>query len=81
MEIIRPMSESHPMLEWADRNGMTVAAMRDAIGVSDSYLRNILAGRREPSLRIAKRLSTLSGGQVPLDAFLRPEPVGEGAHP
>lgn len=59
------------MLAWADRNGMTVAAVRDAVGVSDSYLRNILAWRREPSLRIAKRLSALSGGEVPMDAFLR----------
>lgn len=73
------MSDSHPMISWADRNGMTVATICAAVGVSDSYLRNILAGRREPSLRVAKRLSALSKGEVPLDAFLLHDQAAEAA--
>lgn len=67
------MTESHPMVRWADSSGMTVAQLADAAGCSDSHLRNIFAGRKEASLGLAKRLSELSGGEVPMDAFLRPE--------
>ncbi|ARQ01911.1 helix-turn-helix domain-containing protein [Pseudorhodoplanes sinuspersici] len=69
------MTESHPMLRWADENGKTVADMATAGGCSESHLRNIFAGRKEASLGLAKRLSEFSGGVVPMDAFLRPEPA------
>jgi transcriptional regulator with XRE-family HTH domain len=61
------------MALWADTNGMTIAQLAEAAGCSDSHLRNIFAGRKEASLGLAKRLSELSGGSVPMDAFLRPE--------
>ena len=61
------------MLRWAGENGKTVKELAEIAGVSDSHLRNILAGRREAKLSVAKRLSEFSGGAVPMDAFLRPE--------
>lgn len=61
------------MLRWAEENGTSVKQMAEAAGCSDAHMRNIFAGRREASLRMAKRLSDLSGGKVPMDAFLRPE--------
>lgn len=67
------MSDSHPMLRWADENGKTIADMAAAGGCSESHVRNIFAGRKEASLSLAKRLSDFSGGLVPMDAFLRPE--------
>lgn len=70
------MSESHPMVRWADTKGMTVAQLAEAADCSDSHLRNIFAGRKEASLGLAKRLSELSGGEVPMDAFLKPEAAG-----
>lgn len=69
---MRPMSESHPMARWAEDKGMTVAELATAAGCSDSHLRNIFAGRKEASLRLADRLSELSGGSVPANAFLKP---------
>jgi len=59
------------MLRWAELSGMTVAAVAVAAGCSEWHLRNIFAGRREASLGLAKRLSDVSGGAVPMDAFLR----------
>lgn len=67
------MSDTHPLLRWADRKGMSVPEIADAVGCSDSHLRNICAGRKEASLGLAKRLSALSGDEIPMDAFLRPE--------
>lgn len=67
------MSE-HPMLRWAKANEMSVSQVAEAADCSDAHLRNICAGRKEASLGLAKRLSEVSGGAVPMDAFLRPEP-------
>lgn len=66
------MSDLHPMLRWAGGAGMSVRALAEAADCSDAHLRNIFAGRKEASLGLAKRLSELSGGVVPMDAFLRP---------
>lgn len=67
------MSE-HPMLRWAKAKEMSVAQVAEAAECSDAHLRNIFAGRKEASLGLAKRLSEVSGGVIPLDAFLKPEP-------
>lgn len=67
------MSDSHPMLRWAAENGKTVKELAAAAGCSDSHMRNIFAGRKEASLRMAARLSEFSGGAVPMAAFLRSE--------
>lgn len=60
------------MVRWAEGSGMTVTQLAAAAGCSDSHLRNIFAGRKEASLGLAKRLTELSGGAVPMDAFLKP---------
>lgn len=67
------MADSHPMLRWAEENGKTVGDLAEAAGCSASHMRNIFAGRREASLRMARRLSEFSGGAVPMDAFVLPE--------
>lgn len=61
------------MRRWAVSNGMSVDDLADAAECSGAHLRNIFAGRKEASLGLAKRLSEISGGAVPMDAFLRPE--------
>jgi len=66
------MSEQHLMLRWAAVNDMSVKDLADAAECSGAHLRNIFAGRKEASLGLAKRLSEISGGVVPMDAFLRP---------
>jgi transcriptional regulator with XRE-family HTH domain len=66
------MSEPHPMLRWAANSGMSIEQLAEAAKCSPAHLRNIFAGRREASLGLAVRLSEISGGAVPIDAFLKP---------
>lgn len=66
------MNDSHPLLRWAERNSKSVADLAAAGSCSESHIRNILAGRKEASLGLAKRLSDFSRGKVPMDAFLLP---------
>lgn len=61
------------MLRWAEKKGMTVDDLAESAECSAAHLRNIFAGRKEASLGLAKRLSDLSGGKVPMDAFLKPD--------
>jgi plasmid maintenance system antidote protein VapI len=63
------------MVRWAEANGKTVKELAAAVERSDAHLRNIFAGRKGASLALARRLSSLSGGVVPMDAFLRPESI------
>lgn len=65
--------KQHIMISWAHVQGMSIRAVAKAANCSEPHLRNILSGRKEPSLPLAKRLSELSGGVVPMDAFLKPE--------
>lgn len=65
------------MLAWAERNGMTIPDVATSVQCSEWHLRNIFAGRKEASLGLAKRLSELSGNEVPMDAFLRPATAPE----
>jgi hypothetical protein len=65
------MNEPHALVQWAD-GIMDIPAIAEAAGCSEWHLRNIIAGRREASLGLAKRLSDITQGVVPMDAFLRP---------
>lgn len=60
------------MLRWAAGANISLKELADAANCSDAHLRNIFAGRREASLGLAVRLSEISGGVVPIDAFLKP---------
>jgi hypothetical protein len=60
------------MLNWAQSNCVTVAALAEAAACSDSHLRNIFAGRKKTSLALAARLSAISHGAVPIESFVRP---------
>lgn len=64
--------QTHRMLRWSVANGMTIDELAEAADCSANHLRNIFAGRKEASLRLAERLSAISGRTVPMDAFLKP---------
>ncbi len=59
-------------MRWAESRGLSVEDVAGLAGCSPSHLRNLFAGRKEASLSLAKRLSTVSGDEVPMDAFLKP---------
>ncbi|MDO8596386.1 MAG: hypothetical protein Q7R45_07165 [Sulfuricaulis sp.] len=72
------MNKQHALVRWAE--GKTdIAAIAAAVECSESHLRNIIAGRKEASLGLAKRLSDLSDGEVPMDAFMRPVQAPQAA--
>jgi hypothetical protein len=64
------------MLRWAADNGRSINELAAAADCSEWHLRNLFAGRKEASLGLAKRLSDISGGSVPMEAFLKPEGAG-----
>jgi plasmid maintenance system antidote protein VapI len=66
------MSEPHPMLRWIEDNEMSIGQLAEAADCSASHLRNLFAGRKEASLGLACRLSEITDGTVPMDAFLKP---------
>lgn len=63
---------THLMTRWMQLNGWSFKRLAAAADCSEWHLRNIFSGRKQPSLPLAKKLSELSGGVVPMDAFLRP---------
>lgn len=69
------MAATHPLATWAvtASKPRTIAFIAGSAGCSESHLRNIIAGRKEPSLGLAKKLSTLTDGVVPIEAFLLPK--------
>lgn len=77
LEILGAMSESqatHPMQAWAQSAGKTVRELAEAAGCSDSHIRNVFAGRKRVSLGLAQRLSNVTAGEVPMEAFVTREP-------
>lgn len=50
--------------ELITQSGETQAVWATRIGVSAPYLSALLAGRKEPSLRVAARIESLTDGRV-----------------
>lgn len=50
---------------------MEIGALAVAADCSEWHLRNIIAGRKAASLKLAKRLSDITGNEVGMEAFLR----------
>jgi hypothetical protein len=65
------MAYDHPMARWAEKKNISIADLAKITDCSEAHLRNIFARRKEPSLPLAKMLSDLSKGKVPMHAFLR----------
>jgi hypothetical protein len=65
--------EQHIMLRWMEIHNKSVDDVASQVRCTAPFVRNMLARRRQPSLPLAKRLSDMTGGVVPMDAFLMPE--------
>ncbi len=64
------MDSQHPLKTWIDANTSPAKFARD-VGLSESYLSEILSSRKSPSLGLAARLSAATGGAVPIDGFVK----------
>lgn len=65
------MSTKHPLAVWMDSHSeITQAKFASDAGCSEPHLSLILKGERGVSMKLAKRLSDLTGGAVPIEGFL-----------
>jgi transcriptional regulator with XRE-family HTH domain len=59
------------------QSGLTRSTWAERLGVSRSYLSDVLNGNRRPSLDLAVRIARLTGGAVPVESWVPGEPVSE----
>lgn len=55
------------LAEWRDRSRISQKDMAAMFGITDSYLSQVLSGRRRPGLDIAVRIEALTG--VPVQSW------------
>jgi len=61
----------HPLAAWIDRHSdITQARLAADCRCSEGHLSLILKGERGVSMRLAKRLSDATGGEVSIEDFL-----------
>lgn len=53
----RLLTARHPLSAWRDYRGFTLAALREACGVTAAALSQIEKGKREPSASLLKKLA------------------------
>ena len=61
------------------QSGQTRAMWAERLGVSRSYLSDVVNGNRRPSLDLAVRIARLTGGAVPVESWVpdASAPVGD----
>jgi transcriptional regulator with XRE-family HTH domain len=64
---------NHPLRQWRKANGLTLADLKEATGTSAAMLSCIERGRRQPSLKLAVKLSNATDGAVSVQNFAEPE--------
>lgn len=64
------MESAHQLLTWIEAN-TTQAQFARQCEITAAYLSEILSGRKEPSLKVAARMSRETGGAVPIQAFVK----------
>lgn len=62
--------------EYITRSGLSRAAWAAKIGISRSYLSDLLNGKKDPSLRVAVDIERLTAGAVPASSWM-PEADGQ----
>lgn len=58
--------------EYITKSGDSRAAWAARVGVSRSYLSDMLNGKKTPSLDVAVRIERLTGGAVPASSWIAP---------
>lgn len=68
------MNTKHPLAVWMDSHSdITQAKFSADCGCSEPHLSLILKGERGVSMKLAKRLSDATGGEVRIEDFLMVE--------
>jgi transcriptional regulator with XRE-family HTH domain len=64
------MDSVHPLKVWIDRH-TTAASFAADVGITASYLSEILSDKKTPSLKLAFALSAATKGVVAIGEFMR----------
>lgn len=60
--------------DYISKSGETRSAWADKIGVTRSYLSDILNGKKTPSLKVAVTIERMTGGEVKAVSWHPPDP-------
>lgn len=64
--------KTHPLYFWRKENGnRSLQSLADDIGCTQSFLSQLEAGKKQPSLKLAARLHRETG--IPIEAFAKEE--------
>lgn len=58
------------LANYLKKSGITQRAFAEKVGVSDSYISEIVNGTKSPGLRLALRIATATGGVVSVASLL-----------
>lgn len=64
--------------DFINQSGETQTAWAARLGVSKSYLSDLLGGKRRPSLDLAFRIERATGGAVPAAVWVQTAPAPSG---
>ena len=56
--------------EYLDKENLTIRAFASIVGISGCYVHNLLSGRKNPSLPLAKRINIVTKGKVSIEELL-----------
>ena len=59
--------------EYLKNTSLTQEKFANLVGVTRTFITNILNGKRNPSIQLARRIEEVTDGQVPLKDLLHPE--------
>jgi transcriptional regulator with XRE-family HTH domain len=61
--------------KWLDNNGISQKEFADMIGVAPSTVYRVITGKTRPKLDIAKKIETLTNGEVSRWSVLYPREI------
>lgn len=64
------MGFAHPLAAWLEARSLGRSVFADQIGISESFLSQVLSRKRRPSLEVAVKIERATDGQVPASALL-----------
>ena len=67
------------LAQFLEAKSLTQRQFAAQVGVSPSYMNEIVQGVKSPRMKVAAKIAALTGGQVPMEALLVIERGGEDA--
>jgi transcriptional regulator with XRE-family HTH domain len=63
------MHRTHPLTLWLVINGVRRKEFAQDVGIGQPYLSELISGRKRPTLSVADRISTATGGAITAQHF------------